>query len=93
MSIRTLVPISEVETGAEPLAPRPASLDSAVIGLYANVKINGDKLLDALAALIESRYPIARFVRRTEGEIGMGSDGPYDELAAKCHLIITGVGD
>ena len=93
MSIRTLIPISEVETGAEALAPRPASLDGAVIGLYANVKINGDKFLDALAAVIESQYPIAQFVRRTEGEVGMGSDGPYDELAAKCHLIITGVGD
>jgi len=93
MSIRTLIPISEVETGAEHLAPRLASIDSAVIGLYANVKINGDKFLDALAALIESQYPSARFVRRTEGEVGMGSDGPYDELAAKCHLIITGVGD
>jgi hypothetical protein len=93
MAIRTLIPISEVETGAEDLAPRPVSLDGAVIGLYANVKINGDKFLDALAAVIESRYPTAQFVRRTEGEVGMGSDGPYDELAAKCHLIITGVGD
>ena len=38
-----MIPISEVGTGAEALAPRPASLDGAVIGLYANVKINGDK--------------------------------------------------
>jgi hypothetical protein len=93
MSIRTLIPTSEVDTWVEALAPRPESLDGAVIGLYANVKINGDKFLDALAALIEVQHPTAQFIRRTEGEIGMGSDGPYDELAAKCHLVITGVGD
>ncbi len=93
MAIRTLIPTAEVETAAETVAPRPASLDGAIVGLYANVKINGDKFLDALAALIANDYPTVRFLRRTEGEVGMGSDGPYDELAAKCHLIITGVGD
>jgi hypothetical protein len=93
MTIRTLIPTGDVETGEQTPARRPESMDGAVIGLYANVKINGDKFLDAVAEIIAEQHPTVHFIRRTEGEVGMGSDGPYDELAARCRLVITGVGD
>jgi hypothetical protein len=93
MTIRTLVPIGQADAAAEILAPRPSSLDGAVIGLYANVKGNSDRFLDALADLLAERFAVRQFIRRTEGEVGMGADGPYDEMAARCDLVIAGVGD
>jgi hypothetical protein len=91
--VRTLIPTTEAETVAEVLAPRARALAGAVVGLYANVKGNADKFLDAVAELIVSKYPIERIYRRTEGEAGFGSEGPYDELAARCHIVLAGVGD
>jgi len=93
MTIRTLIPITTPETAAAQLAPRPVALEGATMGLYANVKTNADRFLDAVAELLSSRYSIARVVRRAEGESGMGADGPYDQLARECDFVIAGVGD
>jgi hypothetical protein len=93
MPIRTLDPTSEADPADAMLAPRLSSLDGAVMGVYANVKVNADKFLDVVVEQFLRRYRIARVVRRAEGEIGMGADGPYDELARECDFVIAGVGD
>jgi hypothetical protein len=74
-------------------APRLETLDGKVLGLYANTKTNANTLLDAVAAVIAERFAIAGVVRRSEMENGVGSDGPYDFLAARCDAVITAVGD
>jgi hypothetical protein len=93
MSIRTLIPVSRDEADLARLAPRPVALEGATLGLYANVKPNADRFLDALEEELTRHYRFARVVRRAEGEIGMGADGPYDELAKESDFVIAGVGD
>jgi hypothetical protein len=88
-----MIPISSDEPDLAPLAARPVVLEGATMGLYANVKPNADRFLDALDEMLSSSYGIARVIRRGEGEIGMGADGPYDELAKECDFVIAGVGD
>jgi hypothetical protein len=93
MTIRTLIPLGQTDAAEAALAPRIETLDGAVMGVYANVKTNADRFLDTVVEELRRRYRITRVIRRAEGEIGMGADGPYDELARECDFVIAGVGD
>jgi hypothetical protein len=66
-------------------------LDGLTVGLFANGKANGDKLLEALARQLEKQYRIKGFVRRHY------RDGPleksWDILAEQTDVVLTAVGD
>ena len=49
------------------LAPRPATLDGKVIGLFANNKPHSEDLLRRIAAIIGDRYRLAGTVAHNKG--------------------------
>ena len=79
---------------AHPRAPRPASLSGATLGLLANGKSNGMALLDRIAARLRERHGVAEVVRvaKTNASAPV-SDAAAEQLAKRCAVIVTAVGD
>jgi hypothetical protein len=81
------------DEGAE-LAPRLCSLDGIVIGLLANGKANGDRILDLVADDLATRHRIADVIRCTKPHpsLPMG-DEVLMMFAERAHAVLTAVGD
>lgn len=76
------------------MAPRPRSLDGLVIGLLNNSKRNADLILDATYRLLTERYKLGGTVSHGK----LTASKPFapeviDDVAKRCHLAITAVGD
>ena len=65
--IITLDPRDDAPPAPARLAPRPATLDGKVIGLFANNKPHSEDLLRRIAAIIGGRYAIAGTVEHNKG--------------------------
>jgi hypothetical protein len=71
-----------------------ADLNGKVVGFIDNAKPNFDHLVDDLAALLVSRYGVARVIKRKKRAASVPADELiYKELAEQCDLVITGSGD
>ena len=87
------VPVSEPPATVS-LAPRAALPERPVIGLVDNRKPHARELLELLAAELQLRIGDADVVLVQKGSAGhpmtpeMASD-----MAARAHIVITGVGD
>ncbi|MDE3076807.1 MAG: hypothetical protein KGJ86_15425 [Chloroflexota bacterium] len=76
------------------LASRTGSLKGATVGLLNSTKRNSDILLAAIGAELKQRYGVKEVVECAKPTFSLPAPPPLvDELAAKCHYIITGVGD
>lgn len=56
MTIRMLDPVQEPVAGRHALAPRLATLDGKVLGLYANLKLNAVRLMELIAEDLARDY-------------------------------------
>lgn len=88
-TIVTLDPKDENNQGHAILAPRPATLDGKVIGLFSNNKPKSEELLQAIADIISERYSIKDIVAHNKG----GHQWParredLEELAQKCDVAV-----
>ena len=90
-------PVAE-EQGATPaFSPAPRRfdrLDGLTVGLLDSTKHNSDHLLAALGRLLAERYPLKGVIQ--EAKPYFGNPVPDDQaasLAARCDVVITGVGD
>jgi hypothetical protein len=94
--IRILDPTIETAPApaAFPLAPRPARLSGAVLGLLANGKSNGMALLDRIAAHLTERHGVGEIMRvaKTNASAPV-SDEDAELLAKRCTAVVTAVGD
>jgi hypothetical protein len=94
MAYLTLDPTGQSSDQRQGLAPRPATLDGATLGLLFNTKRNGDRLIAAAADLLGERYRIKEVVSRTKGHFAMPADPTLlDELTARCDVVLTAIGD
>jgi hypothetical protein len=76
------------------LAPRPPSLDGAVVGLLANGKRNSDELLRAVYSLLQDTYQFKGVVELNKRDVSRPAPKPImDELLGRCDLVITAIGD
>lgn len=76
------------------LAPRLESLDGLVIGLLDNDKPKADKLLLKVKGILEQRYRFADVImHRKPTTTRPAPEEIIDDLAKRCHLVITAVGD
>ena len=75
-------------------AERPQGLDGVTVGIMHNCKPNGRELLSAIADLLSERFSIKEVVApvRSEG-IMLPSVEQLDDLAAKCDVVLSGLGD
>lgn len=94
----TRLTILDPTVGALPdsteLAPRPADLNGAVVGLLANGKRNSDELLEGIYSLLCERYEFKGVVRLNKRDVSRPAPKAImDQLLAKCDVVITAIGD
>jgi hypothetical protein len=94
LAMDILDPVGTTAAASRALAPRPASLRGAVIGVLDNSKPNARVLLEGVARALAARLG-ARDVRiwRKPGA-SIGATGPVlDEIAAHCGAVLTASAD
>lgn len=87
-------PIGDTAATARTLAPRPASLQGAVIGVLDNSKPNARVLLEGVARVLAAKLG-ARDVRvwRKPGASVGATAAVLDEIAAQCGAVLTASAD
>lgn len=80
--------------GGTALAPRPADLRGARVGLLVNTKKDADIFLDEIGRLLVDSHGAARVLARTKLAFAQpASEELLKELATECDVVITGIGD
>ena len=76
------------------VAPRPDTLDGAVLGLLSNNKVNADELLVMVHDVLADRYEFSGVVSRNKGNASRPCpDEIIEELSEQCDVVITASGD
>jgi hypothetical protein len=76
------------------LAPRLPALDGKVLGLLANGKVNGDRLLDLVREGLEARYRLREVVVRAKpSATRVAASELLADLASRCDAVVTAIGD
>lgn len=76
------------------LAPRPADLRGATIGLLQTPKKNADLFLEELGRLFVDHHGAAGLITRKKTSVAEPASAEVaDELVQKCDVVVTGVGD
>ena len=91
----TLVdPTLETVAASAQMAPRPESLDGVVIGLLNNGKGKADWILEDIYRMLGERYNLAGSVHHFK-EVTSKPFAPevLDDVASRCQVAITAVGD
>jgi len=88
-----LDPTSRPGVKASTLAPRARSLQGAAVGLLNNSKRNSDLLLEAIGEELKQRYGVAEVIELGKPSASIVVSPKLQEDLARCHVIITGVGD
>jgi len=92
--LSVLDPTLPVVRGRARLAPRRRALAGLTVGFLDNGKPNSDRLLALLAGRLRERHQLAEVVWARKPSIGqLAPPEVMQDMAARCHLIVTGVGD
>jgi hypothetical protein len=77
------------------LAPRSVrDLRGKTVGLLNNTKYNSDTLLDALGGLLQAEHGVTELVRQPKPHFAKPvPDDVAKELAARCDVVVTAIGD
>jgi len=88
-------PTSSSDARSFALAPRRhRDLAGARVGLLNSTKYNSDNLLDGIGDLLQERYGVGELVRDRKPTFARPIlDDQARELAARCDLVITAIGD
>ena len=94
-SVAVLSPVYEEAQVAEvAMAARFTPTEPVVIGVIDNAKNNAKELLTYVAEGLRDRLPVAEIVVHSKSAAGKPIDADDAEmLAARSHLIISGLGD
>jgi hypothetical protein len=94
MIVKILDPTVQAEAAEASLAKRDARLDGKVLGLLANGKVNGDRLLALVREELLARYDVRDVVVMTKaGASTVADDAMLEALAARCDVVVTAIGD
>jgi hypothetical protein len=94
MTVKILDPTVDPEPTESSLAKRVADLDGKVLGLLANSKVNGDRLLDLVGDKLRAQYDIRDVVVMTKPSASrVADDAMMDALASRCDVVVTAIGD
>lgn len=75
-------------------APRIPDLVGKKIALISNQKAGASTFLDAVEALLKSKYPTASFLKQFTATINLAKEPAfYDEVARSADAFILGSGD
>jgi hypothetical protein len=87
-----LNPVAEVWRVSGALSPRPADLAGLRVAFIDNTKPNSDRFMAELARHLSAQRRVAETILRTR-PYGLAVDPMLDEVAQRCNLVVTGVGD
>lgn len=94
MIIKILDPTVAPERAEAGLAKRVPGLDGKVLGLLANGKVNGDRLLALVRDELGARYDLREVVVMTKpGASVPADDTMLEALASRCDVVVTAIGD
>jgi hypothetical protein len=88
-----LDPTARPGAQAGTLAPRTRSLQGATVGLLNNSKRNSDLLLEAIGCELREHYGVAEVIELGKPSASYVVSAQLQSDLARCHAIITGVGD
>jgi len=93
-AMEILDPIGPTTVASRALAPRPASLQGAVIGILDNSKPNARVLLEGVARALAAKLGArdVRVWRKPGASIG-ATKAVLDEMAAHCGAVLTASAD
>jgi len=93
MPITVLDPTAGGTTRVATMAPPLRTLAGATVGLLDNGKVNADRFLDHLDAILRERYGVQATVRRRKPN--MSAPAPAAILAelTACDAVVSAVGD
>jgi hypothetical protein len=92
--IKVLNPTAGPARGKSGIAPRPGTLDDKTIGVIWNGRAYGDRILSEALDILKQRYRIREVVFREKPFLGnIAPEEILADMAARAHLVITGVGD
>ena len=87
-------PVNDATVAESALAPRLSSLRGKRVGLLDNSKSKADRILEAVAAILNARYGFADIVRHRKPSASRpAAPEAIKALASTCDLVIVGVGD
>ena len=87
-------PVNEADTAESTYAPRVAELRGKRVGLLDNSKSNANKMLDAMAAILDTQYGFAEIVRyRKPSASKPVAPEVIEDIGKTCDFVIVGVGD
>ena len=76
------------------LAARPPGLDGVRLGVLDNSKWNASRLLRAIVASLERRYPFAAVTFYKKDSFSrVASERVLDQIAAESEVVLTAIGD
>ncbi|MGB3437653.1 MAG: UGSC family (seleno)protein [Actinophytocola sp.] len=92
-SLLVLDPTNGVATTTTELVARPSSFAGLRVGYLDNTKPNSDRFLDILAATLAA-HGVSAAIHERKAYVGrLAEPSQLDDLAARCDVVITGVGD
>jgi hypothetical protein len=95
MSPVLLDPTGRSNEALAPMTERTVNgLDGKTVGLLHSTKFNSDRVLDAVAGLLEQRWALKKVVRARKPTFARSLPTELAaSLASECDVVITGVGD
>jgi hypothetical protein len=94
--VKLLSPIGVSPSAKADVASRVGSLDGKTICIIDNGKPNFDVYVERIEALLRRKHNLAEVIHIKKGHLGSSNPTPQnqvDDLAKKCHAVISGLGD
>lgn len=96
MSIKVLSPAGVSPSGKAQISFRVSDLNGKTICIVDNGKPNFDIYVERMEELLCQKYNLAEVIHIKKGHLGSSNPTPsdrVDELAKRCHAVISGIGD
>lgn len=94
--VKLLSPAGVSPQGKYQVSPRIGDLNGKVICIVDNGKPNFDIYVEKMEELIRRNYNLTEVIHIKKGHLGSSNPVPLeriDELAKRCHAVISGIGD
>ena len=93
MPIVVLDPTPGMAVRAARMAPRVPSLAGATVGLLDNGKMNVDRFLDHVEAILRAGHGVRDVVRRRKANMSAPAPAEVLRALAVCDAVVSAVGD
>lgn len=94
--VKLLSPAGVSPSGKYDVNPRINELNGKVICIVDNGKPNFDIYVERMEELLRQKYDLSDVIHIKKGHLGSSNPVPMDrinELAKRCHAVISGIGD